>query len=102
DAVLLARRVARVAADPAVVAAAAHPGGAAELCYLRLHGSPKTYYSDYDEARLRAAAAQLAEAARGGAAAWCIFDNTAAGRAVPNALALQGLVATSASARRGD
>jgi uncharacterized protein YecE (DUF72 family) len=37
-------RVARVAADPAVVPAAAEPGGWEHLVYYRLHGSPKVYY----------------------------------------------------------
>lgn len=53
------------------------------LVYLRLHGSPKVYYSSYDEPRLEAVTARLA-AAR--VPAWCIFDNTAAGAAVPDAL----------------
>src|SRR4051812_15125369 len=36
-------RVARVAADPAVVPEAAEPGGWDGLIYYRLHGSPKVY-----------------------------------------------------------
>jgi uncharacterized protein YecE (DUF72 family) len=47
DAKLAAFRVARVAADPAVVPRAAAPGGWPDLVYLRLHGSPKVYYSAY-------------------------------------------------------
>lgn len=92
DRLLSASRVARVAADPAVVADAARPGGDATLCYLRLHGSPRMYYSRYDEERLRAAANQLIDAARNGANAWCIFDNTAEGHAIPNALALHRIL----------
>ena len=42
-------RVARVAADPAVVPAAAKPGGWDGLVYYRLHGSPKVYYSAYTD-----------------------------------------------------
>jgi uncharacterized protein YecE (DUF72 family) len=88
DAMLRRYRIARVAADPALNAAAALPGGDPSLCYTRLHGSPRMYYSDYDHAYLRAIAQRLASEHADGAATWCIFDNTAAGHAVPNALEL--------------
>ena len=42
---LVAYEVARVAADPARVPDAATPGGAADLAYFRLHGSPRVYWS---------------------------------------------------------
>lgn len=81
-------RVARVGADPARVPAAGEAGGWPGTVYYRLHGSPRIYYSAYDEAYLRALAIRL-EAARGTAdAVWCIFDNTASGAATGNALAL--------------
>ena len=80
-------RIARVAADPAVVPEAARPGGWPGLVYRRLHGSPKIYYSAYGPERLEAYARALAD--EGGAAeGWCIFDNTAAGHAIPEALSL--------------
>jgi uncharacterized protein YecE (DUF72 family) len=80
-------RIARVAADPAVVPEAAVPGGWEGLVYRRLHGSPKMYYSDYDADRLDGYAASVAdECAK--AEVWCVFDNTAEGHAVPDALAL--------------
>jgi uncharacterized protein YecE (DUF72 family) len=82
DAFLAARRVARVAADPAVVPRAAEPGGWDGLRYFRLHGSPVTYRSPYRPAFLEA----IAERLRPGD--WCIFDNTASGAALPNALEL--------------
>jgi uncharacterized protein YecE (DUF72 family) len=85
-ALLAAARVARVAADPARVPAAAEPGGWGGLVYYRLHGSPRTYYSAYAPAQLDDVAARLAAAAAGGAAAWCVFDNTAAGAATHDAL----------------
>lgn len=85
DALLHALRIARVAADPAVVAQAAHPGGWPGLRYWRLHGSPRMYSSSYEPARLDALAAEMA-AGRG--EAWCIFDNTMHGAAIENALAL--------------
>lgn len=92
DTLLRRHRIARVAADPALNAAAAMFGGDRSLCYLRLHGSPRMYYSNYDSAYLEDAAQRLeAERARG-AATWCIFDNTAAGHAVANALELLELI----------
>lgn len=79
-------RVSRVAADPPVVAAAAEPGGWHGLRYLRLHGSPRVYYSEYGADQLAGFAPLLTSAS---ASVWCIFDNTAAGAAIANALALQ-------------
>ena len=77
--------VARVAADPAVVAAAAEPGGWKGIVYYRLHGSPNVYHSSYADEYLEALAKELTRAARA-AAVWCVFDNTAAGAATRNAL----------------
>lgn len=87
--------IARVAADPAVVAAATLPGGATQLVYFRLHGTPHMYYSSYAQDAVVALGEQLRRAAATGARAWCIFDNTARGAAIPNALALQRLLHTS-------
>jgi uncharacterized protein YecE (DUF72 family) len=81
-------RVARVAADPARVPAAAVPGGDHTLLYFRLHGSPRIYWSDYEPARLAAIAEQLRGATAPGGERWCIFDNTTLGAATGNALAL--------------
>jgi uncharacterized protein YecE (DUF72 family) len=81
--------VARVAADPAVVPAAAAPGGWDGFAYYRLHGAPRTYYSAYDDDALRAVAERLRAHA---APAWCIFDNTALDAATANALDLAGLL----------
>lgn len=92
DALLTGFRVGRVAADPAPVAAAAVPGGWAGLVYHRLHGSPRMYYSAYGAEALELRAQELA-AAGAGVAAWCIFDNTADGEAVGNALELRRRVA---------
>jgi uncharacterized protein YecE (DUF72 family) len=88
EASLLRYHVARVAADPALNAAAAIPGGEPSLRYTRLHGSPRMYYSGYDPAYLRGIAQRLEAERADGATRWCIFDNTAAGHAVPNALDL--------------
>jgi uncharacterized protein YecE (DUF72 family) len=85
DALLAQHRIARVAADPAVVPAAAEPGGWTGLQYFRLHGSPRIYYSAYTPERIARIADDLSSAA---CRAWCIFDNTALGAATENALAL--------------
>jgi uncharacterized protein YecE (DUF72 family) len=87
EALLAAHRVARVAADPAPVPAAAEPGGWAGLAYFRLHGSPRTYYSAYTPGFLDTLAARLRPLSRAGRV-WCIFDNTAAGAAGGDALEL--------------
>jgi uncharacterized protein YecE (DUF72 family) len=83
--------VGRVAADPACVPAAALPGGATEIVYFRLHGSPRRYYSSYDDEYLGALAARLAGFADR-AKTWCVFDNTASGAAIRNAVALSRLL----------
>ena len=85
-------RIARTAADPAVVPAAAEPGGWPGLAYFRLHGSPRMYYSPYSEEALGSIAHRLAGAAAAGAEAWCIFDNTAEFAATGNALTINELV----------
>jgi uncharacterized protein YecE (DUF72 family) len=75
--------VARVAADPPRAADASEPGGSEDFHYWRLHGSPRIYYSAYDEARR----AVLVETLRSASVpSWCIFDNTAAGAATADAL----------------
>lgn len=87
DHLLADHDIARVAADPAVLPQAAEPGGSATTAYYRLHGSPQMYYSEYSSEYLDALARTLADAARRGPA-WCVFDNTAAGAATSNALAV--------------
>lgn len=96
DALLAELGVARAAADPARVPGAALPGGAPELAYHRLHGSPRVYYSAYDDAYLDALAARLSGDAAAGRDVWCIFDNTAAGAATGNALDLLARLGASA------
>lgn len=87
---LEAHQVARVAADPAVVPAASEPGGWPGLAYFRLHGSPRMYYSPYDDAYLDALALRLRDTADRAQSVWCIFDNTALGAAWAHALYLSG------------
>jgi uncharacterized protein YecE (DUF72 family) len=80
--------IARAAADPAPAPGAADPGGWRGLVYVRLHGSPKMYYSPYSPERLDEVAGRLRSSAAAGLATWCIFDNTALGAATADALAV--------------
>lgn len=91
DALLVRHQIARVAADPAPVPEAAHPGGWPGLRYTRLHGSPRIYWSPYDEAAIarHAAAARASEVE-----SWTIYDNTAGGAALSDALAMLDRVTT--------
>jgi uncharacterized protein YecE (DUF72 family) len=77
--------VARVAADPARVPAAAVPGGWRGMTYCRLHGAPKVYYSAYSSEFMKALATRVKEDAAGGRDVWVIFDNTTLGAATRNA-----------------
>ena len=94
DALLRDFAVGRVAADPALSEAATLPGGDARIAYFRLHGSPRMYYSSYDDAFLETVAHRMRDAARRSREVWCIFDNTAHGFAVPNARRLAELLAS--------
>lgn len=87
DRLLRSFDIARVAADPPKGSPlAATPGGWNGLCYWRLHGAPRTYYSAYHAAFLRRLSSQLRETTC--AQQWVIFDNTALGHATGNALEL--------------
>jgi uncharacterized protein YecE (DUF72 family) len=86
DAWLAERRIARVAADPVPAPHASEPGGWRGITYVRLHGSPRMYYSAYEAPFISALSRHL-EAEK--VPAWCIFDNTAEGAALGDALALK-------------
>jgi len=92
DALLADHGIGRVAADPALTAAACVPGGDRRLSYFRLHGSPRMYFSIYTDRFLRALAHRLRAEQAAGAECWCVFDNTAHGGAVPNALRTRQLL----------
>jgi uncharacterized protein YecE (DUF72 family) len=79
-------QIARAAADPARVPAAAERGGCSGLAYYRLHGSPRMYYSAYAPDYLARLARTLREHAAAGVPAWCMFDNTTLGAATGDAL----------------
>jgi len=89
--------VSRVAADPPKGSMlAARPGGEMGVRYFRWHGSPRTYWSAYDSARLEGLAGELK--GYSGGESWVIFDNTAAGAAMGNAVELRGFVERGATA----
>lgn len=88
DALLREHRVARVAADPAILPAAAVPGGWDGIVYRRLHGSPRVYRSAYEPARLEDYARAIRGELKAGRDSWCMFDNTASSAATGDALAL--------------
>jgi uncharacterized protein YecE (DUF72 family) len=79
--------IGRVGSDPAISAVGATPGTTGKIRYFRLHGSPRMYYSSYDEAYLQDLSSSVLRRA-GAMQTWCIFDNTAHGFAIPNALRL--------------
>ncbi|CUX68005.1 conserved hypothetical protein [Agrobacterium tumefaciens str. Kerr 14] len=47
---------------------------------MRLHGKPKIYYSSYTDEEISAFSKLIAPDG------WCVFDNTASGAALENAL----------------
>lgn len=97
QALLLAFQIGRVAADPPVIAGGDVPNGWQGVRYWRLHGSPRIYHSPYAPERLQALADVLRACAAEGIPAWCIFDNTASGHALNDALSLQEMLAVQTS-----
>lgn len=84
----------RVHADPAPI-----PNiDSRRILYLRLHGAPRIYYSEYDGDALTSYAAMLKSCPT---PAWCIFDNTASGAAILNALDMMSLTARQPERSRG-
>lgn len=92
DALLHSFEVGRVLAEPILFEAGAWPGGWPGTVYLRLHGSPRIYFSSYDNALLDRLAARLVLEAAAADTVWCIFDNTASGAATENALYIRRAV----------
>lgn len=86
DLILQEFHIARVAADPALAPQAARPAGWPGLVYFRLHGSPRRYYSAYSQDFLARLAEEVSRFSN--ATTWCIFDNTASGAALANAMDL--------------
>ena len=80
--------ISRVAADPPLVPDAASPAGWPRVAYFRLHGSPRTYWSRYDENAITTLAATIGSLSTA-EHVWCVFDNTASGAAIENAWELR-------------
>ena len=105
DRALVACRVGRVGADPACCPQGQEPGGwlgqagdgRGAVVYHRWHGAPRMYWSRYDLAWVEARAAAL-KRWPADADCWCVFDNTAAGGAILNALELRALLAANEAA----
>lgn len=91
EALLQDLHIGRVAADPPVIDTGEGPGGWQGVRYWRLHGSPRIYHSAYGPERLRAYLQQLRASVEEGICTWCIFDNTASGHALADALCLLDL-----------
>jgi uncharacterized protein YecE (DUF72 family) len=90
EALMVAYRVARVGADPPRAPGGDEAGGYRGLSYLRLHGSPRVYFSAYPSAQLISMRDELNLLP---GQRWCVFDNTASGAAAANALELQSMLA---------
>jgi len=93
EAMLVELQIAQAAVDPSRISTDTAPGGWQGLQYWRLHGSPRIYHSAYDAACLRQLAQTLQSAKAEGRDIWCIFDNTASGAAIGNALELRRILA---------
>lgn len=80
-------RISRAAVDPPLFKVDYKPGAWQGFRYFRLHGSPKKYYSRYAEEYIKELSDIIKSYSRE-SDVWCIFDNTAAGEGVLNALEL--------------
>jgi uncharacterized protein YecE (DUF72 family) len=87
-ALLASHRVSYVDADPPATGQRL-PADNGALDYIRLHGTPVMYYSNYSPEFLEQVARRIEGARAQGRRVWCIFDNTAEGHAQANALWLQ-------------
>ena len=81
-------RISRAAADPAVVPEATAPAGWSRVAYFRLHGSPRKYWSRYEQDAIAMLAATIRNVSTA-EEVWCVFDNTASGAAIENACELR-------------
>lgn len=85
---LIKYQISQAAVDPSRLSNDASPRGWQGIKYWRLHGSPRIYHSVYDWPYLQQLTQALQVATKQGVATWCIFDNTASGAAIGNALSL--------------
>ena len=82
--------VIRVIADPAAGQPGEHVPTSDTEVYIRLHGAPRIYYSAYPDEEIARWRSHIDRDLGARRTVWCIFDNTAEGAAVPNALELLG------------
>ncbi len=94
NAVLDTHRIGRVAADPPRGTTPVAPGGWGGIAYFRLHGSPRIYFSPYDQPFLWAIARRVTALP---VPTWVIFDNTGSGSAFENATRMRDLLAIPAT-----
>jgi len=83
--------IVRVIADPAAGQPGEHEPTSDTHVYVRLHGAPRIYYSVYPGDEIARWRKRIDREVAAGRTVWCIFDNTAEGAAVPNALELMGM-----------
>ena len=88
-ALLTTHRIARAAADPPKGHTTCEPGGWPGLVYFRLHGSPRTYFTPYEQPFLLAIAERAKEF---DVPVWVMFDNTGSGAAFENATRMRDLL----------
>ena len=91
-ALLVEYRIAQVAVDPSRISSDRSPSGWQGMRYWRLHGSPRIYHSEYPTDALEDLASDIYSASLEGTPTWCVFDNTASGAALGNAMSLQQLL----------
>ena len=97
DALLERYQISRVAADPPPVPGAIIPAGWSRISYFRLHGSPRRYWSRYDENAIATLAGTLDRTTA--EQVWCVFDNTASGAAIENAWELRERLSSNSGGR---
>ena len=88
-ALLVKHRIGRVAADPPKGHTTCAPGGWPGVVYFRLHGSPRTYFTPYEQPFLMAIAQRVVVH---DVPTWVVFDNTGSGAAFENAVRMRDLV----------
>lgn len=92
DALWARHALGRVAADPPRPPGALYPGGVGGLRYWRLHGSPRMYWSGYDDTVLQAYADDVRAGLDAGFECHVVFDNTSRSLAVPDAFRFMQLL----------
>ena len=92
QALLVQYHIAQAAVDPSRLGNDTMPSGWPGIRYWRFHGSPRIYYSEYEQDWLMARAREVLHVKGDDSAIWCVFDNTAQDAALGNALSMQRLL----------